>query len=216
MYTGVGRHRSGCFAIPCGGPGSGRVAKGWDVSATPNGTIVLVLLATGSRGASVAWDFISSGFVVTCQTCSPSSDLRRVVPGDRAAVLKAVVEFTASKVCQDLDTGRLSAITVASVAPEEAGRRSPRFTQERTRHKPSSLVSRLPCVRRPTREVGMMVEQRDFKQLMVGDQARALQNMFFAETCVQNPRLVCCGWHCGYWPHGRGITMCCVCVCFSL
>ena len=30
-----------------GGPGSGRVAKGWDVSATQNGTIVLVLLATG-------------------------------------------------------------------------------------------------------------------------------------------------------------------------
>ena len=40
-------------AIPCGGcawfsrAGSDRVAKGWDVSATPNGTIVLVLLATG-------------------------------------------------------------------------------------------------------------------------------------------------------------------------
>ena len=28
---------------------------------------------------------------------------------------------------------------------------------------------------------GMLVEQREFKQLMVGDQARALQYMFFTE-----------------------------------
>ena len=53
LHTGVGRYRSGRFAIPCGGPGSGRVAKGWGVSATPNGTIVLVLFATSSRGASM-------------------------------------------------------------------------------------------------------------------------------------------------------------------
>ena len=46
LHTGAGRYRSGRFAIPCGGPGSGRFANGWDVSATPNGTIVLVLLAT--------------------------------------------------------------------------------------------------------------------------------------------------------------------------
>ena len=41
LHTGVGRYCSGRFAIPCGGPGSGRVAKGWDVSTTPNGTMVL-------------------------------------------------------------------------------------------------------------------------------------------------------------------------------
>ena len=35
LPTGVGRYRSGSFAIPCDGLGTGRVAKGWDVSATP-------------------------------------------------------------------------------------------------------------------------------------------------------------------------------------
>ena len=63
------------------------------------------------RGLHLVWRS------VTCQTCSPSWDLRRVVPGDRAPVLKAAVQFTASKVGQDLGPRRLSASTIASVAP---------------------------------------------------------------------------------------------------
>ena len=66
LHTVVGRYHSGRFAIPCGGPGSGQFAKGWDVSATPTGTMVLdprrsrcgVLGHCGVYGARVT--------VVTC------------------------------------------------------------------------------------------------------------------------------------------------------
>ena len=44
-----------------GGPGSGRVAKGWDASATPNGTIVLVHLATSSWGAKDGIQILAAG-----------------------------------------------------------------------------------------------------------------------------------------------------------
>ena len=56
LHTGAGRHRTGRFAIPCGGLVSGRVTNGWDVSA-PNGWFrhfVLVSCYTCLRGASGA------------------------------------------------------------------------------------------------------------------------------------------------------------------
>ena len=114
LHTGAGRYRSARFAIPCGGPGFGRVVKGWDV---PNGSIV---------GLHHVWRSVA------CQTCR---DLRRVVPSDRAAVLEAAVEFAASKVGQALGPRRLSTLAVEPVASlRRSGRRSPRLAQERTRH----------------------------------------------------------------------------------
>ena len=138
----------GCRTVPFGG----LVLAGWDVSATPNGTIVLVFWAVGARrwrGLHLVW------LSVTCQTCSPSWDLRCVVPGDRAAVLKAVVEFTASKVGQDLDPRKLSALTVASVALDVIAKKRAEIAVARPgENAPQAIiVSRLPCVRRPTRKV---------------------------------------------------------------
>ena len=54
-----------------------------------------------------------------------------MIPGDRAAVLKAAVEFTASKVGQDLGPRRLSALTVASVAPVVIAKKRPEIAKAR-------------------------------------------------------------------------------------
>ena len=76
-----------------------------------------------------------------------------MVPDDRAAVLKAAVD-AASKVGQDLGHRKLSALTVAPVAPVVIAKKRAEVAKARpTRHRPSSLVSRLPCVRRPTWKV---------------------------------------------------------------
>ena len=217
MHAGVGRYRSRRFAIPCGGPGSGRVAKGWDVSATPDGTIVLVLLATSSRGASVAWTSSRLAFRYP-PNMQPKLGSTCVVPGDRAAVLKAVVEFTASKVGRDLDPRRLSALTVASVAPDVIAKKRAEMADARPgENAPQAIITCIEAAMRSSSYAeGMMVEQREFKQLMVGDQARVLQYMFFAERVCSKIQglsaklgpLIVAG-IVGTGLMGGGITMCC-------
>ena len=156
MHTGAGRCRSGRFAIPCGGPGSGRVAKGWDLSVTPNGTIVLVLLAL-----FVAWT--SSRLAYRCLPNMQSSwDLRRVFPSDRAAVLKAAVEFAASKVGQALGPRRLSTLTVAPVAPVVIAKKLAEVAKARPgENAPQAITTCIEAAMRSTSYAnGMMVEQR--------------------------------------------------------
>ena len=114
-----------------------------------------------------------------------------LVPGDRAAVLKAAVEFTASKVGQDLGPWRLSALTVASVAPVVIAKKLAEIAKARTgENTPQAIITCIESAMRSSSYAeGMVVVQREFKQLMVGDQARALQCMFFTErvcTIIQD------------------------------
>ena len=113
----------------------------------------------------------------------PSLDLRRVVPDDSAAVLKAAVEFAASKVGQDLGPRRLSTLTVAPVAPVIIAKKRAEVAKARPgENAPQAIITCIEAaIRSSSYAEGMMVEQREFKQLMVGDQTRALQYMFFAE-----------------------------------
>ena len=106
-----------------------------------------------------------------------------MVPGDRAAVLKTAVEFTASKVGQGLGPRRLSAFTVAYVAPVVIAKKRAEIAKARPgENAPQAIITFIEAAMHSSYYAeGMMVEQREFKQLMVGDQARALQYMLFAE-----------------------------------
>ena len=175
LHTVVGRYRSERFAIPCGGPGSGRVAKGWDVSATPNGTMVLDSRRSrcGVKGRCGVY-----GFQGRPGSGSPE-----------AQCFNGCVRGT-GRHCE-----------------EAGGNRQGSLRRERaTSHHRLYRGCHAFVVLRGRN----LVEEKEFKQLMVGDQARGLAVHVLHETCVhQNPRLdseagsARCGWHCGYWPHGR-------------
>jgi len=137
-------------------------------------------------------DFITSGVPLPAKHAAQAGIYDAVVPGDRAAVLKAAVEFAASKVGQDLGPRRLSALTVAPVAPDVIAKKRAQVAKARPgENAPQAIITCIEAAMRSSSFAeGMKVEQKEFRQLMVGDQARALQYMFFAEReCAKIPGL---------------------------
>ena len=153
----------GCRTVPLGtlcdtmrwawfGPGCQRLGRFGDTKRY----IVLVLLAL-----FVAWT--SSRLAFRClPNMQPSWDLRRVVPDDRAAVLKATVEFAASKVGQALGPRRLSALTVAPVAPVVIAKKRAEVAKARPgENAPQAIITCIEAAMRSSSYAnGVMVEQR--------------------------------------------------------
>ena len=118
--------------------------------------IVLVLLAL-----FVAWT--SSRLAFRClPNMQPSWDLRRVVPDDRAAVLKATVEFAACKVGHALGPRRLSALTVGPVAPVVIAKKRAEVAKARPgENAPQATITCIEAAMRSSSYAnGVMVEQR--------------------------------------------------------
>ena len=142
MHTDAPRYRSGRFAIPCGGPGSGQRL-----------TVPLCLCSA----LFVVWT--SSRLAYRClPNTQPSWDLRRVVPSNRAAVLKAAVMFAASKV----GLRRLSTLTVAPVTPVVIAKKLAEVAKARPgENAPQVIITCIEVAMRSTFYAnGMMVEQR--------------------------------------------------------
>ena len=175
LAYGCRRYRSGRFAIPCGGPGSGRVAKGWDASTTPNGTIVLVHLATSSRGR---FDVTIRGrnpnpgcraMSVLASTCRVSLVIVRGVdfissgvPLHTKHAAQAGIYACGSRRSRCGVKGRCGVYGLqgrsGSGSPEAqcingCVRGTGRHCEEAGGDRQGSPISRLPCVRRPTRKV---------------------------------------------------------------
>ena len=100
------------------------------------------------------------------------------------------MECTASKIGQGLGPRRLSALTVASVAPVVIAKKQAEIAKARSRENaPQAIITCIEAAMRSSSYAdGMLVEEREFKQLMVGDQARTLQYMFFAKRVCMKPK----------------------------
>ena len=151
MHTGAGRYRSGRFAIPCGGPGSGRVSKGWDVSATPNGTLCLCSWHCSWRGLHHVWRSVAKH---AAQLGSTTCGSRRSRCG-----VKGHCGVAASKVGQ---ARRLSALTVAPVAPVVIAKKRAEVAKARPgENAPQAIITCIEAAMRSSSYAnGVMVEQR--------------------------------------------------------
>ena len=86
------------------------------------------------------------------------------------------MEFTASKVDQDLGPRNLNVLTVASVAPVVIAKKQAEIAKARSgENAPQAIITCIEAAMRSSSHAdGALIKEREFKQLMVGDQARAL------------------------------------------
>ena len=107
---------------------------------------------------------------------------------------------------------------VASVAPVVIAKKQAEIAKARSgENAPQAIITCIEAAMRSSSYAeGMLVEEREFKQLMVGDQARALQCMFFTKrvcTKIQDltakPDSLDVAGIVGTGLMGGDITMCC-------
>ncbi|CAE8693026.1 unnamed protein product [Polarella glacialis] len=141
-------------------------------------------------GAAASIDFMCRGAPLKADQAAKVGLFDTVVAGDKAAVLKAAVDFAAEKVGSDIGPRRLSGGTAKAAGVDFAKKRKEYDTLRKGEVAPQAIIT---CIEASTdREFteGMKVEGKEFGKLMFGDQSKALQYMFFAERqCAKVPGL---------------------------
>lgn len=168
-------------------------------------------------GAEKGIDFMCTGVPVKAEAAVKLGIYDTIVSGDAAAVLKAAVDFAASKVGSNLAERRLSTLSVPSPGADAIASKRKRYGQMRGGEvAPQAIIT---CIEASTDrpfDEGMKVEMKEFGTLLFGDQSRALQYMFFAErACSKVPGLTAepgplgSAGIVGAGLMGGGIAMCC-------
>lgn len=142
-------------------------------------------------GADRSIDFMCSGRPLIADLAAKVGIYDRVIDGDNASVVAAAVELAAEKVGSDIGVRRLStAIAKAPAADVIAAKRKEYGHLRKGEIAPQAIITCIEAATdRPFNE-GMIVEGKEFMNLMRGDQSKALQYMFFAQrTCSKVPGL---------------------------
>eukprot|EP00931_Biecheleriopsis_adriatica_P005077 TRINITY_DN10663_c0_g1_i1.p1 TRINITY_DN10663_c0_g1~~TRINITY_DN10663_c0_g1_i1.p1 ORF type:complete len:685 (+),score=165.52 TRINITY_DN10663_c0_g1_i1:162-2216(+) len=142
-------------------------------------------------GAEQSVDFMCRGAPLPAAAAAKVGIYDTVVEGDNAKVVQAAVDFAAGKIGADLAPRRLCNGTAKAAGPDALAAKRKEYGAMRSGEAaPQAIIT---CIEastdRPFQE-GMKVEGKEFGKLLMGDQSKALQYMFFAErTCAKIPGL---------------------------
>jgi len=174
-----------------------RVASGRSAAGLPEVNLGILPGAGGTQrlprliGADPSIDFMCSGVPLPAAQAAKVGIYDTVVDGDNAALVKAAVDFAGEKVGTDLGPRRLSTFTAKAPAADVF--KAKRAQYEKLRKGELAPQAIITCIEAATDrpfDQGMGVEGKEFGKLLMGDQARALQYMFFAERqCSKVPGL---------------------------
>jgi len=200
-----------------------RLASNRSVVGLPEVNLGLLPGAGGTQrlprliGTEPSIDFMCTGVPAPATKAASLGIFDSVVDGDNAAIVNAAVEFAAEKAGQDLGPRRLSTFTAQSVPAEVVKTKRARYaTLRKGEIAPQAIIT---CIEAATDRPftdGMLIEGKEFGKLIMGDQSRALQYMFFAERqCAKVPGLTAkpiplnAVGIIGAGLMGGGIAMCC-------
>lgn len=168
-------------------------------------------------GAEACVDFMCRGAPLQAQLATKAGIYDSFVEGDNASVVQAAVDFAASKVGTDLAPRRLCNGTAKATSPDALAAKRKEY--QKLRQGESAPQAIITCIEASTDrdfQEGMKVEQKEFGKLLMGDQSKALQYMFFAERqCAKVPGLdakpgpLNIAGVIGAGLMGGGIAMCC-------
>mmetsp|Transcript_56095 Transcript_56095/g.159093 ORF Transcript_56095/g.159093 Transcript_56095/m.159093 type:complete len:705 (-) Transcript_56095:185-2299(-) len=142
-------------------------------------------------GVEPSIDFMCQGRPLNAAKAAEVGIFDAVSDGDNSAVVQAAVDLAASNVGVDLGPRRLSAIEAKAPAKEVFAAKRKQYNSMRNGElAPQAIIN---CIEASTDrpfEGGMKVEGQEFLKLLMGDQSKALQYMFFAERqCAKIPGL---------------------------
>jgi len=142
-------------------------------------------------GTEPSIDFMCKGVPVPAVKAASLGIFDSVVTGDNAAVVKAAIQFAAEKVGCDLGPRRLSACSAQPVSAEVVkAKRAQYATLRKGEVAPQAIITCIEAATDRPFDGGMLIEGKEFGKLIMGDQSRALQYMFFAERqCAKVPGL---------------------------
>jgi len=142
-------------------------------------------------GTEPSIDFMCKGVPVPAVKAASLGIFDSVVIGDNAAVVKAAIQFAAEKVGCDLGPRRLSACSAQPVSAEVVkAKRAQYATLRKGEVAPQAIITCIEAATDRPFDGGMLIEGKEFGKLIMGDQSRALQYMFFAERqCAKVPGL---------------------------
>lgn len=139
-------------------------------------------------GADAGIDVMCRGVPMRAAQAAKNGIYDEVVSGDNAAVVGAAMNLAASKVGTDISARRLSATPMKEPAAGVFDAKRKQYGALRKgEDAPQAIIT---CVEAATKsfDEGMKVEMREFGKLLFGEQAKALQYMFFAErACAKVP-----------------------------
>jgi len=142
-------------------------------------------------GVEAAIDFMCSGTPLSADKAVKLGVFDQVVQGDKAAVLKAAVDFAASKVGSDMGPRRIGSRTAKHPGKEAIEKRRKQFAKSRPgQNAPQVIISCAEAATDRSFAEGMKYEAQGIGGLMKDSQAKAMQYMFFAEReCAKIPGL---------------------------
>lgn len=197
-----------------------RVASTRALAGLPEVNLGLLPGAAGTQrlprlvGAEKAIDFMCGGVPLPAKKAAAVGIYDVVVPGDKAAVMQAAVDFAAQKT----QVQKLSTLTPPPSAPGAIEKKRKQYGALRKGEDAPQAIIR--CVEaavdgRSFAE-GLKVEGKEFMKLMPSDQSQAMRYMFFAEReCAKIPGLKAkpgplnVAGIIGSGLMGGGIAMCC-------
>jgi len=200
-----------------------RIASSRSMAGLPEVNLGLLPGAGGTQrmprliGVEASIDFMCSGVPANAAKAAKIGVFDKVVEGDKAAVLKAAVDFAASKAGKPIGSRRLCSTTAKAPAKDTFAKKRQQYGAARKgENAPQAIIT---CIEASTDrpfEKGMMVEAKEFGKLLMGDQSKAMQYMFFAERqCAKIPGLntkpgpLDSAGVIGAGLMGGGIAMCC-------
>eukprot|EP00440_Ansanella_granifera_P004271 gb/GFBE01004632.1/.p1 GENE.gb/GFBE01004632.1/~~gb/GFBE01004632.1/.p1 ORF type:complete len:708 (+),score=213.02 gb/GFBE01004632.1/:1-2124(+) len=201
-----------------------RVASSRSMAGLPEVNLGLLPGAGGTQrlprliGVESSIDFMCRGAPLPAAMAAKAGIYDTIAEGDNAKVVQAAVDFAAGKVGADLAARRLCNGTAKAASPD--GVAAKRKEYQRMRQGELAPQAIITCIEAATdREFreGMNVEGKEFGKLLMGDQSKALQYMFFAERqCAKVPGLdakqsgpLNAAGIVGAGLMGGGIAMCC-------
>eukprot|EP00403_Amphidinium_massartii_P008588 CAMPEP_0178412190 /NCGR_PEP_ID=MMETSP0689_2-20121128/21884_1 /TAXON_ID=160604 /ORGANISM="Amphidinium massartii, Strain CS-259" /LENGTH=685 /DNA_ID=CAMNT_0020033423 /DNA_START=106 /DNA_END=2159 /DNA_ORIENTATION=+ len=144
-------------------------------------------------GVAASIDFMCTGKPAQAAAAAKVGIFDQVVPGDYAAVLQAAVELAARSVtAKDLAERRLCSRSASCTTGSlEALLKEKREHFDKLRKgeiAPQAIIRCAEAAAQKNFQEGMKVEGKEFGKLLMGEQSKALQYMFFAErACSKVP-----------------------------
>lgn len=168
-------------------------------------------------GVEAAVDFMCSGAPAPAAKAVKIGIYDEVKEGDNAAVVMAAIDFAAGKVGTDLGPRRLSTFAAKNPGAESLEKKRKQYGASRKGEEaPQAIITCAAAATEGNFEQGMAVEQKEFLKLLMGNQSKALQYMFFAQrACAKVPGLTAkpgplnAVGIVGSGLMGGGIAMCC-------
>mmetsp|Transcript_25748 Transcript_25748/g.59546 ORF Transcript_25748/g.59546 Transcript_25748/m.59546 type:complete len:712 (+) Transcript_25748:95-2230(+) len=144
-------------------------------------------------GVDASVDFMCTGVPLGAQQAQKVGIFDKVVPGDYEAVVAAAIQLAAESTGADLSQLRLCSKTAqasGSLSELLEKKRKAYAASRKGEAAPQAILTCIEAAAQKKFQDGMKVEGKEFGKLFVGDQAKAMQYMFFAErACSKIPGL---------------------------